>query len=130
MRHALLCTGMQRSGTSGPDQRTMSPSPMARTSSSSSTGNWNMKMTTTLCPRKGTTPPQKRRTTMSRPRRTQRQGVSCAPGRLTKTTAGTLTTEPTTMMAPLVMTVRFLQSSTVDFHAPTSGSVSVDVSSR
>jgi hypothetical protein len=99
----------------------------------------------------GTTP-RKRRMTMSRPRRTRRQGVSCVPGRLTKAmtemTAGTPTTELTAMMAPPVMTVpetmaviaattmtmatstRFLQSSVVDSQAPTGGSVSVDVSSR
>jgi hypothetical protein len=65
----------------------------------------------------------------------------------TETTAGTPTMEPTATMAPLVMTVpektaatvavtmmmamlaRFLQSSIVDFQAPTGGSVSVDVSS-
>jgi hypothetical protein len=61
-----------------------------------------------------------------------------------KTTAGTPTMEPMAMMAPLVMTVpettaaammmatsaRFLQSSDIDFQAPTGGSVSVDVSSR
>jgi hypothetical protein len=62
--------------------------------------------------------------------------------------AGTPTMEPTMTMAPLVMMVpektaamatvammmatsaRFLQSSAVDFQAPTGGSVSVDVSSR
>jgi hypothetical protein len=111
-------------------------------------GNWKMKMTTMMCPRKGTTPPRKRRTTMSQLRRTRRQGVSYAPGCLTKTmmetTAGTPTTEPTATMAPLVMTVpettavamrmvtlvRFLQSSVIDFQAPTGGIVSVDVSSR
>jgi hypothetical protein len=61
---------------------------------------------------------------------------------------GTPTTEPTAMMAPPVMTMpgmmaatvaaamtmvmsaRFLQSSAVDSQAPTSGSVSIDVSSR
>jgi hypothetical protein len=65
-----------------------------------------------------------------------------------ETTVGTLMTEPTVTVAPLVMTVletttamvattmmmatsaRFLQSSAVDFQAPTGGSVSVDVSSR
>jgi hypothetical protein len=73
------------------------------------------------------------------------------PGRLTKmmmeTMVGTPTMEPTAMMAPPVMTVpetmavtavavmmmatsvQFLQSSVVDSQAPTSGSVSVDVSS-
>jgi hypothetical protein len=105
--------------------------PTVRTSS---TGNWKMKMMTTMCPGKGTTPPRKRRMMMSRLRRTQRQGVSCALGRLTKTmmemTAGTPTMEPTETMAPLVMmvmaamavaamimptSVRFLQSSVVDF---------------
>jgi hypothetical protein len=81
--------------------------------------------------------------TTSRPRRTRRQGVSYAPGHLTKTT-----TEMTATMAPIVVTVpetmaamavvamtmatsvRFLQSSVVDSQAPTGGSVSVDVSSR
>jgi hypothetical protein len=89
---------------------------------------------------------------MSQPRRTQRLGVSCTPGHLTKTTTetmvGTPTTEPTVMMAPPVMTVpetmavtavvvmtmvtsaRFLQSSAVDSQAHTGGRVSVDVSSR
>jgi hypothetical protein len=89
---------------------------------------------------------------MSRTRRTRQLGVSCAPGHLMKTmvetTAGTPTMEPTATMAPLVMTVpetmvvtatvvmmmatlaRFLQSSTVDFQAPTGGSASIDVSSR
>jgi hypothetical protein len=88
----------------------------------------------------------------SRPRRTRRQGVSCTPGHLTKTTTetmtGTPTTEPMAMMAPPAMTVpemmaatvaafltmetsvRFLQSSAIDSQAPTGGSVSVDVSSR
>jgi hypothetical protein len=51
----------------------------------------------------GTTP-RKRRKTTSRLRRTRRQGVSCAPGRPTKTTAGTLTTEPIVMTTPPVMT--------------------------
>jgi hypothetical protein len=64
-----------------------------------------------------------------------------------KMTAGTPMTEPTATMAPLVMMVPemtavtaavaimmatsawFLQSSVVDFQAPTGGSVSVDVSS-
>jgi hypothetical protein len=104
------------------------------------------------CPEKGTTPPWKRRRMTSRPRRTRRQGVSCAPGCLmktmTETTVGTLMTEPTVMMAPLVMTVPettavtatvsmmmamsvwFLQSNAVDSQAATGGSVSVDVSSR
>jgi hypothetical protein len=85
---------------------------------------------------------------MSRPRRTRRQGVSRAPGHLTKTTVGTPTMEPTATMATPVMTVpemmaattaavmtmatsvRFLQSSVVDSQEPTGGSVSVDVSSR
>jgi hypothetical protein len=88
---------------------------------------------------------------MSQPRRTRRHEVSCAPGHLMKTTiemtVGTLMMEPTAMMAQLVMMVpettsttmaaammmatstRFLQSITVDFQAPTGGSVSVDVSS-
>jgi hypothetical protein len=106
-----------------------------------------MKMMMT-CPGKGTTPPQKRGMTMSQPRRTRWQGVSYAPDRLMKTTAGTPTTAPTTSMAPAVMTVsemmaataaaamtmatsaRFLQSSAVDSHAPTGDSVSIDVSSR
>jgi hypothetical protein len=104
----------------------------------------------------GTTPPRKRRMTMSRPRRTRQQGVSCAPGHLMKTTTemtagtpmtGTLMTEPTVMMAPpgmmvsermaaavaammMAMSARFLQSSAIDSQAPTGGSVSVDVSSR
>jgi hypothetical protein len=110
-------------------------------------GNWKMKMT--MCPGKGTTPPRKRKMTMSRPRRTRRQGVSYALGHLTKTTTvGTLTMEPTTTMAPQVMMVPetmaattaaaitmamlawFLQSNAVDSQAPTGGSVSVDVSSR
>jgi hypothetical protein len=133
MRHALLCTRTQKSETSGPGQMMM--------------GNWKMKMTTMTCPRKGTTPPQKRRRTMSQPRRTRRQGVSYTPGHLMKTMVGTPTTEPMATMAPLVMTVpettaattvvamimvmlgKFLQSSDIDFQAPTGGSVSVDVSS-
>jgi hypothetical protein len=74
------------------------------------------------------------------------------PGHLTKTMTemmvGTPTTELTVMMAPPVMTApetmaatavavmmmvtlaQFLQSSAVDSQAPTSGSVSIDVSSR
>jgi hypothetical protein len=71
---------------------------MARISSSFSTGNWKMGSTTTTSLGMGTTPPQKRRKTISRLRRTQQQGVSCAPGRPTKMmmemTAGTPTTEP------------------------------------
>jgi hypothetical protein len=65
-----------------------------------------------------------------------------------ETTAGTPMTELTAMMAPLVMMVletttvivaatmmmamsaRFLQSSAIDFQAPTGGSVRVDVSSQ
>jgi hypothetical protein len=84
---------------------------MARTSSSSPTGNWKMKMTT-------------------------------------ESTVGTLMTEPMAMMAPLVITVPemttaieaagmmmatsvwFLQSSVIDFQAPTGGSVTVNVSSQ
>jgi hypothetical protein len=111
-----------------------------------------MKVTMTMCHREGMTPPRKRRMTMSQPRRTRRQGVSCVPGRLmkmmTETTAGTPMTEPTVMTAPPVMTVlemmaataaaamtmatsvRFLQSSAIDSQTPTGGSVSVDVSSR
>jgi hypothetical protein len=64
-----------------------------------------------------------------------------------ETMVGTSMIEPMAMMAPLVMMVpettvvtaatvmmmamsaRFLQSSTIDFQAPTGGSVSVDVSS-
>jgi hypothetical protein len=110
------------------------------------------KMMTMTCPGKGTTPPQKRRMMMSRPRRTRRQGVSCTPGHLTKTTmemtAGTPTMEPTATLAPLVMMVsemtaataaaammmatlaQFLQSSIIDFQAPTGGSVSIHASSR
>jgi hypothetical protein len=41
---------MQRSGTSRPGQRIMSPWLMARTSSFSLTRNWKMKMTTMTCP--------------------------------------------------------------------------------
>jgi hypothetical protein len=54
----------------------------------------------------GMTPPQKRRKTTSRLRRTRRQGVSCTPGCLTKmtTTMGTLMTEPIVMTAPPVTT--------------------------
>jgi hypothetical protein len=52
---------------------------------------------------KGTTPPQKRRTTMSRPRKTRRQEACCAPGRpmktTMKTTTGTPMTESMAMMA-------------------------------
>jgi hypothetical protein len=127
MRHALLCTGTQKSGTSRPGQRMM--------------GNWKMKMTTMMCPRKGTTPPQKRRRMMSQPRRTRRQGVSYAPGHLMKTTEATATMAPLVMTVPetmaattvvammMVTLARFLQSSTIDFQAPTGGSVSVNVSS-
>jgi hypothetical protein len=73
-----------------------------------------MKMTTTTCLGKCTTPPRKRRMTTSRPRRTRWQGVSCAPGHLTRmttemtagtSTMGTPTMEPTATMAPPVMTV-------------------------
>jgi hypothetical protein len=102
-----------------------------------------MKTTTTMCPRKGTTPPQKTRTMMSRPRKTQRQEVSCAPSRpmkmMMETTAGTLMTESTTTMAPpamivpemtaataiavmtMVMSTLSLQSSATSSQAPTSG---------
>jgi hypothetical protein len=53
----------------------------------------------------GTTPPQERRKTTSQLRRTRRQGVSCAPGRPMKMTAGTATTVLIVMMAPPVTTV-------------------------
>jgi hypothetical protein len=81
---------------------------MVRISSSFSTGNWKMRATMTMSLGMGTTPPQERRKTMSRLRRTRRQGVSCAPGHLTKmtteTTAGTPMTESIVMTAPPVMT--------------------------
>jgi hypothetical protein len=72
---------------------------------------------------------------MSRPRRTRLQGVSCAPGHLTKTMAPPVMTAPETMVATvaaamtMVTSARFLQSSVVDSQAPTGGSVSIDVSS-
>jgi hypothetical protein len=74
---------------------------------------------------------------MSRLRKTQRQEVSCPPGHLMKTTAGTSMTELMTMMAPpativpettavttavvmtIVMSTRFLQSSAASSQAPT-----------
>jgi hypothetical protein len=72
-------------------------------------GNSKMKMMTMTCPRKGTNPPRKRRRTTSRPRRTRRQEVSCAPGCLTKmtteTTVGSPMTELMATMDPLVMMV-------------------------
>jgi hypothetical protein len=76
---------------------------MARISSSFSTGNW--KTRTMMSLGMGMTPPQKRRKTTSRLRRTRRQGVSCTPGHLMKTTTTTvetLMTEPIVMMAPPV----------------------------
>jgi hypothetical protein len=116
---------------------------MARTSSSSSMGNWKMKTTTAMCSGKGTTPPRKRTTMTSRPRKTRWQEVSCAPGHpmkmLMETTAGTLTTESTATMAPpatlvpkmtaatiaavmmMAMSVRFFQSSAASSQAPTGG---------
>jgi hypothetical protein len=117
---------------------------MARISSSFSTGNWKMRTMMMTSLGMGTTPPQKM-TMMSRPRRTWRQGVSCAPGHPTKMTMETMTgtpmTEPIVMMALLVMTVlemmaatgaaatamlaQVLQSSAVGFLAPTGGSVDV-----
>jgi hypothetical protein len=72
MRPALLCTRMQRSGTSGLGQRMMSPRPMERISSSFSTRNWKTRTTTMTSLGMGTTHPQKRRKTMSQLRRTQR----------------------------------------------------------
>jgi hypothetical protein len=112
---------------------------MVRTSSSSFMGNWKMKTTMMMCHGKGTTPPQKRRMTMSQPRKTQWQEVSCVPGRPMKTTAGTPMMESTAMMAPpamivqetmttmaaavmtMVMSARFLQLSTASSPAPTGG---------
>jgi hypothetical protein len=82
---------------------------MARTSSSSLMGNWMMKTTTTMCPGKGTTPPRKRRTAMSRQRKTRWHESSCTPGhpmKMTmKTTAGTPTMESTVTMASPAMMV-------------------------
>jgi hypothetical protein len=60
----------------------------------------------------GMTPPQKRRKTMSRLRRTRWQGVSCAPGRLMKTTVGTPMTEPIVMTTPPVMTTLEMMAAT------------------
>jgi hypothetical protein len=81
---------------------------MARISSSFSTGNWKTRTTMMTSLGMGTTHPQKRRKTMSRLRRTRRQGVSCMPGHptkmMTETTAGTPTTESIVMTAPLVTT--------------------------
>jgi hypothetical protein len=73
---------------------------MVRISSSFCTGNWKMRMTTMMSLGMGTPPPQKT-TMMSQLRRTRRQGVSCEPGRLTRTT--TETTVGTPMMEPIVM---------------------------
>jgi hypothetical protein len=85
---------------------------MARISSSFSLGNWKMRTTTTMSLGMGTTPPQERRKTTSRLRRTRRQGVSYAPGRLTKTTAGTPTTEQKVMTVPPVMTALEMMAAT------------------
>jgi hypothetical protein len=77
---------------------------MARISSSLSTGNWKTRTTSLGM---GMTPPWKRRKTTSQLKRIRRQGVSCASGRLMKTTtetmAGTPMTEPIVMTAPPVM---------------------------
>jgi hypothetical protein len=75
-------------------------------------GNWKTRTTTTSLGM-GTTPPRKRRKTMSRLRRTQRKGVSCTPGHTTKTmtetTAGTSTMEPIVMMAlPVTMMLEMM----------------------
>jgi hypothetical protein len=75
---------------------------MVRISSSFCTGNWKMRMTTMMSLGMGTPPPQKT-TMMSQLRRTRRQGVSCEPGRPTRTTTvGTPMMEPIVMMAPPV----------------------------
>jgi hypothetical protein len=71
---------------------------------------------------------------MSRPRKTQRQEASCESGHLMKTTAGTPTTESTTMMASavtmvlevtaamiMVMSVRFPNQAPQVSQAPTGG---------
>jgi hypothetical protein len=80
----------------------------------------------TMGPGKGTTPPRKRRTTMSRPRKTRWQEVSCAPGRPMKMTMDT--TSGTPMMAAtaaavmtMAMSAQFLQSSAASSQAPTGG---------
>jgi hypothetical protein len=85
---------------------------MARISSSFSTENWKTRMMMTTSLGMGTTPPQKRRKTMSRLRRTRRQGVSCAPGHPTKTTVGTPTMEPIVMTAPPVTTALEMMAAT------------------
>jgi hypothetical protein len=72
-----------------------------------------MKTMTMMCPGKGMTPPWKRTTAMSRPRKTQRQQASYASSRLMKTTAGTPMMESTTMMASLATMVPETTAATV-----------------
>jgi hypothetical protein len=89
---------------------------MARISSSFSMGNWKTRMMTTMSLGMGTTPPRKRRKTMSRLKRTRRQGVSCAPGHpmkmMMEATAGTQTMEPIVMTAFPVMTALEMMAAT------------------
>jgi hypothetical protein len=97
---------------------------MVRISSSFSMGNWKMRTTMTMSLGMGTTPPRERKKMTSRLRRTRRQGVSCAPGHLTKmTTAGTPMTESIVMTAPPVMMA--LEMSTVTGAAATAMSAQV-----
>jgi hypothetical protein len=80
---------------------------MVKISSSFSTGNWKTRTMAMMSLGMGTTPLRKRRKTMSRLRRTRRQGVSYAPGHptkmMTETTTGTLIMEPIVMKALPVM---------------------------
>jgi hypothetical protein len=89
---------------------------MAMISSSFLSGNWKTRMTMTTSLGMGMTPPRKRRKMMSRLRRTRRQGVSCVPGRptktMTKTTARTPMMEPVVMMALPVMTALEMMGAT------------------
>jgi hypothetical protein len=88
---------------------------MAKISNSFSTGN-SKRRTTTTSLGMDMTPPRKRRTTMSRLRRTRWQGASYALGHpmktMTKMTAGTSTTELTVMTAPPAMTVPEMMAAT------------------
>jgi hypothetical protein len=88
---------------------------MVRISSSFSTGNWKMRTMMTMSLGMGTTLPRKMMMT-SQLRRTQRQGVSCAPGRPMKMTtemmAGTPMTEPIVMTTLPVTTVLEMMAAT------------------